>query len=61
MNNEIEAICDKQEATTRKTAACAVALGVEIVRELVGKSISGVPDINDNEMMSACIVSELKL
>ena len=49
------------EIITRKTAACAVSLGVDIVRELVGSQISAAEDINDNEMMAAAISSELKL
>lgn len=58
---EATKLVDEKELISRKTAACAVSLGVDIIRSLVGKDISGVEDINDNEMMTSVINSELKL
>ena len=60
-NETVQEKRSDEEITTRKTAACAVALGVGIIRELVGKEISTAEDVNDNEMMAASISSELQL
>ena len=46
---------------TRQTVACAVSLGVDIIRSLTGDRIQGHTDINDNEAIAAALVSELKL
>ena len=47
--------------TTKKVAACAVALGVAIVNELLGRDISNVPSENANELMATMINNELKI
>lgn len=46
---------------TKKTAASAVAFGVAILGELVGRDISSIPSENANELMASVINNELKL
>lgn len=46
---------------TKKTAACAVSLGVAIIRELIGKDISNVASENANEIIATAIKNELNI
>lgn len=63
--SELQVVSDGNIApaniATKKTACCAVALGVAIVAELVGKDISNVRSENSSELMATMINNELKI
>ncbi len=46
---------------TKKTAACAVSLGVAITHEIIGRDISNVASENANEIIATAINNELKI
>jgi hypothetical protein len=66
MNEPIAAVSANGEVSgvdicTRKTAACAVSLGVAIMREIIGRDISNVATENAHEIIATSINNELKI
>lgn len=59
-NEEINSLSDS-DITTFKTAACAINLGANIIKHMIGDSISKAPDVDIIELVSAALNSELML
>ena len=51
----------KEEVICRKTLACGISLGVAIMNELVGEDLKDSPEASTVELVTAAVVSELKL
>lgn len=58
----VTAVYDQRQILSKKTALCAVNLGVAILQELVGDSISRANlGQDDAELISAALAAELQL
>ena len=60
-NNAVIVLSEK-DIRSQKVAACAVSLGVAILKEMIGDSISKANNEHDiNELMATAILSDLNI